>query len=103
VPFETPPLRSREPLEDPYGGTRRLCAAGQVGVARTFQARPRSILVGLIPKRSITGHNIASTNACNATMQVRFGAARAKLSQICQAVTNTTLAGRIVTRIVGAF
>jgi D-alanyl-D-alanine carboxypeptidase len=80
-----------------------LAATGQVAVARTFQARPRSILVELIPKLTITGYNVGLTGAGNATMQAQFGAPRATYSQACQAVTNATLAGRIVTRSVGPF
>jgi hypothetical protein len=80
-----------------------LKATGQVAVARTFQARPRSILVELIPKPLVTGYNAGLTNAGNATMQARFGAPRATYSQACQTVTNPALAGRIVTRSVGPF
>jgi D-alanyl-D-alanine carboxypeptidase-like protein len=80
-----------------------LEATGQVTVARTFQARPRSILVELIPKPAITGYNVGLTSASNATMRAQFGAPRATYSQACQAVTNATLASRIVTRSVGPF
>jgi hypothetical protein len=80
-----------------------LEATGQVAVARTFQARPRSILVELIPKPAITGYNVGLTSASNATMRAQLGAPRATYSQACQAVTNATLAGRIVTRSVGPF
>jgi hypothetical protein len=80
-----------------------LEATGQVAVARAFQARPRSILVELIPKPAITGYNVGLANAGNATMRAQFGAPRATYSQACQAVTNATLAGRIVTRNAGPF
>jgi D-alanyl-D-alanine dipeptidase len=80
-----------------------LEATGQVAVARAFQARPRSILVELIPKPAITGYNVGLTSASNATMRAQLGAPRATYSQACQAVTNATLAGRIVTRSAGPF
>jgi hypothetical protein len=75
-------------------GAQRVTATGQVAEARTFQARPRSILVELIPRVRITGYNVGLTNASNATMQARFGAPRATYSQNCQAVTDPALAGR---------
>jgi hypothetical protein len=80
-----------------------LAATGQVTVARAFQARPRSILVESIPRPLVTGYNAGLTNAGNAAMQAQFGAPRSTYSQACQAVTNTTLAGRMVTRSVGPF
>ena len=80
-----------------------LQATGQVTDARNFHARPTSILVELIPKAAITGFNVGLSSASNATMQARFGAPRSTYSQACQAVTNATLARRMVTRNVGPF
>lgn len=80
-----------------------VTATGQVAEARRFQARPRSILVELIPRVRITGYNVGLAEAGNATMQARLGAPRTTYSQDCQAVTNTALAGRMVTRSVGPF
>jgi hypothetical protein len=80
-----------------------IAATGQLAEARAFQARPRSILVELIPKARVTGYNVGLTNASNATMQAQFGAPRATYSQSCQAVTHTALAARMVTRSVGPF
>lgn len=80
-----------------------VTASGQVAEARAFQARPRSILVELIPRARISGYNVGLTNASNATMQARFGAPRATYSQNCQAVTEPALAVRMVTRSVGPF
>ncbi|MFL5305723.1 MAG: M15 family metallopeptidase [Polyangia bacterium] len=80
-----------------------LAATGQVDDARRFHAHPKSILVELIPKAKITGYNVGLRSANNAIMQARLGAPRTTYSQQCQAVTNTKLAGRIVTRSVGPF
>ena len=80
-----------------------VTASGQVAAARAFQARPRSILVEMIPRATIGGYNVGLTSASNATMQARFGAPRAAYSQNCEPVTNTTLSARMVTRSVGPF
>jgi hypothetical protein len=80
-----------------------LAASGQVTDAQRFHAKPRSILVELIPKARITGYNAGLSPASNATMQTRLGAPRSTYTQSCQAVTNTSLARRIVTRNVGPF
>jgi hypothetical protein len=80
-----------------------VTATGQVAEARRFQARPRSILVELIPRVRVTGYNVGLTEAGNATMQARLGAPRTTYSQDCQAVTNAALGGRMVTRSVGPF
>lgn len=80
-----------------------VVASGQVADAQRFQARPRSIMVELIPKVRITGYNGGVSSASNTIMQARFGAPRSTYTQNCQAVTNTSLAGRIVTRNIGPF
>ncbi|HVZ37470.1 MAG TPA: M15 family metallopeptidase, partial [Polyangiaceae bacterium] len=80
-----------------------VAATGQVTDARTFVARPRSILVEPIPKARISGYNVGLSSASNATMQAQFGAPRTSYSQRCQPVTNSALASRIVTQSVGPF
>jgi len=80
-----------------------LEATGQVAIARTFQGKPKSILVEHIPKAKVTGYNVGVSSSGNATMQGRFGAPRNTYSQACQGVTNHTLATRMVTRSVGPF
>jgi hypothetical protein len=80
-----------------------LATTGQVNDARTFHARPTSILTELIPKGRISGYNVGVSSASNATMQARLGAPRSSYSQACQSVTNATLSRRIVTRSVGPF
>jgi hypothetical protein len=73
-----------------------LATTGQVNDARTFHARPTSILTELIPKGRISGYNTGVSSASNATMQARFGAPRSSYS-------SATLSRRIVTRSVGPF
>ncbi|MDQ2668037.1 MAG: M15 family metallopeptidase [Gemmatimonadota bacterium] len=80
-----------------------LEATGQVRDAHAFVTRPTSILIESIPKARLTGYNTGLTSASNATMTTRLGAPRATYSQDCEAVTNKTLARRIVTRNVGPF
>jgi hypothetical protein len=80
-----------------------LATTGQVTEARRFQAKPKSILLELIPKARITGYNGGLSSASNATMQARFGSPRSTYNQSCQVVTNTSLQRRIIPRNVGPF
>lgn len=80
-----------------------LNATGQVAVARTFAARPRSIFVEPIPKGEVAVRNTGLSSPGNALMTERFGEPRTTYNQTCQAIEDKTLKARMSTANVGPF
>jgi hypothetical protein len=77
---------------------------GQVKDAQAFiKDKMKTIFRERIPKAKIKGYNDGLVSPSNATVQGQFGAPRDDYSENCQAVTNKTLAKRMVSKNVGPF